>query len=276
MNKNKNLRPLLFWTLVGITLVSAILFAIAKISSNRPVPVPITEDTPISKLEYWDDENGTVAKDIVYEKDQSIYTSSFIGEYKNFSINPKVAKISKNGWNLILLNKNNILPDNYEITLAEIAGGQIKMDADAATFFNKMYIDASREGIILTPFSGYRTISFQRKLFENKISEIMKADGLEEKDAALVAVKSINVPATSEHNAGLAVDIISRDVSFAETEEYQWLCANAHKYGFILRYPEDKKNITGVEFKPYHWRFVGINAANEMKNSGQCLEEYVK
>ena len=65
-------------------------------------------------------------------------------------------------------------------------------------------------------------------------------------------------------------------MSFAETEEYQWLCANAHKYGFILRYPEDKKNITGVEFKPYHWRFVGINAANEMKNSGQCLEEYVK
>lgn len=276
MNKNKNLKPLLFWTLIGITLVSALLFVIAKVSDNRPVPVPITDNKPVSKIEYWADENGTVAKDIVYEKDQSIYTSSFIGEYKNFSINPKVAKISKNGWNLLLLNKNNILPDNYEITLAEIAGGQIKMDADAATFFNKMYIDASREGIILTPFSGYRTISFQRKLFENKISEIMNADGLEEKDAALIALESVNIPATSEHNAGLAVDIIIRDVSFAETEEYEWLCKNAHKYGFILRYPEGKEKVTGVEFKPYHWRFVGINAAKEMNKSGQCLEEYLK
>ncbi|MBQ7956723.1 MAG: M15 family metallopeptidase [Clostridia bacterium] len=276
MNRKKNLRPVLFGALIGIILVCGSLFAVAKLTDRNESPIPIDTDTYISKTKYWNDPDGTVAKEIVYNKDQSIYKSSYLGEYKSFSINPKVAKISKNGWNLILLNKNNVLPDNYEVNLAEIAGSKIKMDSDAATYYNKMYIDASREGIILTPFSGYRTISFQRKLFENKILEIIEKKGVEEKVAVKSAVKSVNIPASSEHNAGLSVDIISRNESFADTEEYRWLTANAHNYGFILRYPENKQKITGVVFKPYHWRFVGINAANEMKKTGQCLEEYLK
>lgn len=276
MNTRKNLRPVLFWCLVGIIAVSGILFVIAKLTTRAVPPVTLNGDNRISKLEYWEDADGTTKKDIIYEEDQSVYTSSYSGEYKAYSVNPKVAKISKNGWNLILLNKNNILPDNYKIDLEEIAGSKISLDADVASFYNKMYIEASREGIILTPFSGYRTISFQRKLFENKIEDIIQESGNEEKEAVLTAIKYVNIPASSEHNAGLSVDIISRDVSFAETEEYKWLYKNAHKYGFILRYPEGKEKITGVEFKPYHWRFVGINAATEIKKNGQCLEEYLK
>ncbi len=276
MKKEKNLRPVLFWCLIGITALSGLLFFISKITDRVVPPVSINTDDRISKLEYWEDENGSTAKDIVYEEDQSVYTSSYSGEYKSYSINPKVAKISKNGWNLILLNKDNILPDNYKLELTEVAGSQIKMDTDAAQFYNKMYIEASREGIILTPFSGYRTISFQRKLFENKIEDIILSSGKEEKEAAEEALVSINIPASSEHNAGLSVDILSRDASFKDTEEYAWLLENAHKYGFILRYPEGKESVTGVEFKPYHWRFVGINAANEMKEKNQCLEEYLK
>ena len=276
MNKNKNLRPVLFWTLIGIIAVSFILFAISLFTDRITPPEEINNNNVSSRTDYWTDPKGTVAKDIIYEEDQSIYTSSFLGEYKNYAINPKVTKISNNGWNLILLNKNNILPDNYKFSLSNIAGSDIKMDADAAEFFNKMYIEATREGIILTPFSGYRTISFQRKLFENKIEDIITETGKEEKEAAAEAVKSVNIPASSEHNAGLSVDIISRDASFSETDEYKWLTSNAHKYGFILRYPEGKEKVTGVEFKPYHWRFVGINAAKEMKKTGQCLEEYLK
>lgn len=276
MNKNKNLRPVLFGALIGIILVCGSLFTVAKLTDRKESPISLETDNYISKTEYWKDPDGTVAKEIVYNKDQSIYKSSYLGEYKIFSINPKVTKISKNGWNLILLNKNNVLPDNYEVHLSEIAGSQIKMDSDAATYYNKMYIDASRDGIILTPFSGYRTVSFQRKLFENKILEIMEKKDVEEKVAAKSAIKSVNIPASSEHNAGLSVDIVSRDESFAQTEEYRWLTANAHNYGFVLRYPEDKQKVTGVEFKPYHWRFVGVNAANEMKKTGQCLEEYLK
>lgn len=276
MNREKNLRPVLFWTLIGIIAVSAVLFVISLFTDRITLPEEINTDDTVSKTIYWSDAKGTTKKDIVYDEDQSIYKSSFIGEYKSFGINPKVTKISKNGWNLILLNKDNILPDNYDFDLLNIAGSDIKMDADAAEFFNKMYIEATKEGVILTPFSGHRTISFQRKLFENKIEDIINETGKEEKEAVNEAVKSVNIPASSEHNAGLSVDIISRDDSFAETEEYEWLCKNAHKYGFILRYPKGKEKVTGVEFKPYHWRFVGINAANEMKKSGQCLEEYLK
>ena len=280
MNKEKNLRPVLFWTLTGIIFVSALLFIISLLTDRVTPPVSINNDTVVSRLEFWENAHGTVAKDIVYEEDQSIYSSSYLGEYKNYGINPKVAKISNNGWNLILLNKNNILPDNYQINLKEIAGSSIKMDADAADFYNKMYMEATKEGIILTPFSGYRTISFQRKLFENKVEDILETipayEENREKDAVNEAVKYVEIPASSEHNAGLSVDIISRDSSFSETDEYKWLCENAHKYGFILRYPEGKVKSTGVEFKPYHWRFVGINAAKEMKKTGQCLEEYLK
>ena len=275
MKRNKNLRPILFWTLIGIIAVNFILFIISLFTDRITPPEEINTDTS-SRTVYWTDPKGTVAKDIVYEEDQSVYTSSFLGEYKSYSINPKIAKISNNGWNLILLNKNNILPDNYDFALAEIAGSDIKMDIDAADFYNKMYLEAAEEGIILTPFSGYRTVSFQRKLFENKLEDIIDETGMEEKEAAAEAVKSVNIPATSEHNAGLSVDVVSRDSSFAETDEYKWLTENAHKYGFILRYPKNKEKVTGVEFKPYHWRFVGVNAANEMKKSGQCLEEYLK
>lgn len=276
MNKDKNLRPVLFWALIGIIFVSLLLFLISLFTDRVTPPLSINNNTVISKTEYWDNVHGTVAKDIIYEEYQSIYTSSFMGEYKSFGINPKVTRISKNGWNLILLNKNNILPDNYNLNLTEIAGSSIKMDADAADFYNKMYIDAAKEGVILTPFSGYRTISFQRKLFENKIEDIITETGKEEKEAVLEALTSVNIPASSEHNAGLSVDIVSRDADFADTDEYKWLLSNAHKYGFILRYPENKVKATGVEFKPYHWRFVGVNAAKEMKKTGQCLEEYLK
>ena len=117
---------------------------------------------------------------------------------------------------------------------------------------------------------------YENFVLENKIEDIINGTGKEEKEAVNEAVTSVNIPASSEHNAGLSVDIISRDADFADTEEYKWLLSNAHKYGFILRYPENKVKATGVEFKPYHWRFVGINAAKEMKKTGQCLEEYLK
>lgn len=275
VNKHKNLRPTLFAVLLAIFFISLILFAVAKFTERKNPPVSINNNDIVSKLDFWDDPDGTTAKTIVYEEDQSVYKSSFTGEYKAYSINPAVAKISKNGWNLLLLNKNYILPDDYEINLTEIAGSSIKLDSDAAVYYNKMYIDASREGILLTPFSGYRTVSFQRKLFENEIEDILSTSDKEENEAVNEATKTVNIPASSEHNAGLSVDIISREKSFSETEEYAWLSSNAHKYGFILRYPEGKEEITGVEFKPYHWRFVGVNAAKEMKKNGKCLEEYL-
>ncbi len=276
MENNKNYRPLLLKIFIGIIGICLILFLISKITHRNTKPVPVTDNDNISKIELWNDENGSVASEIVYEEDQSVYKSSLLNEYKFSGLNPRITKISKNGWNLILLNKKNILPDNYDISLSEIAGSSVKADSDVAVFYNKMYIAASKEKIILTPVSGYRTVSYQRALFEKKVDEIISEKEVDEKIAVSEATKTVNIPASSEHNAGLSVDILSDNTDFANTKEYKWLLKNAENYGFILRYPKDKESITKVEFKPYHWRFVGINAAKEMNKKNLCLEEYLK
>ena len=87
-------------------------------------------------------------------------------------------------------------------------------------------------------------------------------------------------PGTSEHQTGLALDITDRyyemkDASLANTALFQWMSAHCHEYGFIVRYPEDKQDITKIIYEPWHWRYVGVDAAKEMKASGQCLEEYL-
>ena len=86
----------------------------------------------------------------------------------------------------------------------------------------------------------------------------------------------IKPPGCSEHNLGVAMDIIATADNFYTTEEYAWLMENAADYGFILRYPQDKQYITRVEYEPWHWRYVGVEHAHAIKASGLCLEEYLQ
>ena len=81
-------------------------------------------------------------------------------------------------------------------------------------------------------------------------------------------------PGCSDHNLGLGIDICSLYQSFEYTDEYKWLQQHAEDYGFVLRYPKDKEAITKVKFEPWHWRYVGVEAAKEMNSLGMCLEEY--
>jgi D-alanyl-D-alanine carboxypeptidase len=126
----------------------------------------------------------------------------------------------------------------------------------------------------LTPLSGHRRISTQKTNFENKIKYYM-GQGYDRTTATQKAAEIILPPGTSEHNAGLAMDIISLDVSFENTEAFRWLQNHAQDYGFILRYPKDKEKITGITYEPWHWRYVGVGYAREINQSGLCLEEYL-
>ena len=101
--------------------------------------------------------------------------------------------------------------------------------------------------------------------------------GLNKVDATVKASQIVLLPGTSEHNAGLAMDICSLSVSFENTAEFRWLDAHAHEYGFILRYPKDERSreITGVVYEPWHYRYVGVDTAKEIKSKGITLEEYV-
>ena len=179
-------------------------------------------------------------------------------------------------WKLICLNRSRCVDSTSEskISLSYVAGSSEQMDSRAAAAYERMY-DAA-EGIYLTPCSGYRSYSTQKRLYYEFVNEYL-ADGYSEEEAHNLTSKRRNPPGSSEHNIGICMDIIcaSSSANFQNTKAYAWLDANAQDYGFILRYPEDKVNITGVKFEPWHWRYVGVENAAAIKNSGLCLEEYL-
>ena len=187
---------------------------------------------------------------------------------------PKQANMNVQ-WNLLLVNRNYILPQDYSPELSEaVKGSGVRMDSRVSPHYQEMYDAAKKDGITLTPLSGHRRISTQKTNFENKINKYVN-QGYDRAEATRMAAKIILPPGTSEHNAGLAMDIISLDVEFEQTKAFAWLQEHAQDYGFILRYPKDKEAITEITYEPWHWRYVGVPAAKAIKQSGQCLEEYL-
>lgn len=181
-------------------------------------------------------------------------------------------------WSLICVNRTRCVDASAEskISLSYVAGSSELMDSRAAVAYEKMYDAAKNEGIYLTPCSGYRSYSTQKRLYYEFVNDYLN-DGYSQKQAHDLASKRRNPAGSSEHNLGICMDIIcaASSANFQNTKEYAWLETNAHNYGFILRYPEDKVNITGVKFEPWHWRYVGVENAISIKNSGLCLEEYL-
>ena len=180
-------------------------------------------------------------------------------------------------WNLILVNKNNKIPENYEVNLSDIENN--KVDSRIAEALKNMLADARKEGLNPIICSGYRTKSKQNQLYNNKIKQYVNR-GYNNEKARELASYWVAIPDTSEHQTGLAVDIVSKsyqvlDDKQEKTEVQKWLIENSYKYGFILRYPTDKKEITMINYEPWHYRYVGIENANYMKKYNICLEEYI-
>jgi D-alanyl-D-alanine carboxypeptidase len=143
----------------------------------------------------------------------------------------------------------------------------------------EMFADAKKDGVTLTLVDAYRSYNRQKELYEVKVSSYLNKGYSREPSEAKAATITAR-PGTSEHQTGLALDIVTpsytkRNKGFANTDAYKWLDANAQDYGFTLRYKKDKVSITGVIYEPWHWRFVGVEAARAMKKSGQCHEEYL-
>lgn len=175
----------------------------------------------------------------------------------------------------LLLNRKYKLPDGYVPTLAEaVKGSGVKLDYRVAPHYQEMYNAAKKDGITLTPVSGYRSYQRQKNNFDNEIKSQM-SKGMNKVDATIKASQIRLLPGTSEHNAGLAMDICSLSTSFENTKEFKWLQAHAHEYGFIMRYPKDKTNVTKITYEPWHYRYVGTDIAKQLKSSGQVLEEYL-
>ncbi len=188
--------------------------------------------------------------------------------------NPTLITIDENNWNLTLVNSGYRIPDNYTPDLVYVCGSSERLDSRVAKHYENMFEAASKDGVYLTPCSGYRSYERQEINYNNKIG-YYESLGYSKEDAAVKAATIIMPPGSSEHNLGYAMDIVCVDEWFEDTDEFQWLMKNAQDYGFILRYPKDKQDITKVTYEPWHWRYVGVEAAKEMKASGQVLEEYL-
>lgn len=181
-------------------------------------------------------------------------------------------------WNLILANPWNKLPEDFTVELAEIGGGH-KVDARIVDDLNQMMSDLRSAGHSAFVCSSYRTNAHQTNLYNNEVNDYRNM-GYSEEDAAVEAGKWVAVPGTSEHQTGLAIDIMSSyylvlDKGQEDTAELQWLMENSYKYGFILRYPSDKSEFTGIYYEPWHYRYVGKDAAKEIYEKDICFEEYL-
>lgn len=195
-------------------------------------------------------------------------------DLQNRSGNPVNAdENSKTAWSLILANKWNPILDDYDVDLTQLSNGQY-VDTRIYPDLQEMLNATREDGVYPVVAAGYRTAQKQQSLMDDKITEL-KAMGYSAADAKKEAETWVAIPGTSEHQLGIAVDINADGIHSAGTEVYEWLSKNAWKYGFILRYPSDKTDITGCSYEPWHYRYVGKEAAEEIYRQGLCLEEYL-
>lgn len=182
-------------------------------------------------------------------------------------------------WYLLLVNRSHPLTKEYRPETRSIGNG-IKVDVRIYEPLRAMLNAGNSQGCSLLVCSGYRSYERQVELYEEDVAKYQRR-GYSYERACELTEETLLPPGTSEHQAGLAVDIVATtrqvlDSDFENTTEGKWLASHAHEYGFILRYPKDKAEITKINYEPWHFRYVGVEAATEIHELGCCLEEYIE
>ncbi len=190
----------------------------------------------------------------------------------------KTHYFSSQGEEILLVNPWNYLQSDYDPDLVISAGGgYVTRECDPA--LRQMLADCQAAGYETVVCSAYRSQAWQEKIYNVQIQTQMYY-GLSYEEAVIAAGKVVAVPGTSEHQLGLALDIMDADYQYLDEKQadmpaQKWLMEHCWEYGFILRYPEDKTQITGIIYEPWHYRYVGRELAAELKDLGLCLEEYI-
>lgn len=250
---------------------SSIIESSAPVSSDETSSIQSEESQTSSKTEY-----GSFYANVKYRSDIAV-----------------PADVFKHGRNLILINRQYELPEDFKWDLVSWSSGKAvdaaplnassarpKTDCvDAAAYkpLKDMFAAARAEGININLISPFRSIRQQDRLFTSNVNSFL-SQGYSEEEAIKKANYSRTFAGTSEHNVGLGFDLSNNwdlSESFDQTEQFTWLMANAENYGFILRYPKDKVDITGIMYEPWHFRYVGIEDAKRINELGMCLEEYI-
>lgn len=205
---------------------------------------------------------------------------------QNEKINPEddvieqgVTAFDKDDWKLLLVNKQHTIPEDYTFSLGVIKGS-MKCDERIIEPLTEMFAAAKEDGINLVVCSPYRDMNRQEYLFDRKLKNYMNS-GCSYMEAYKKASITVTVPGASEHQIGLAMDIIcdhysALDEGFGDTDAGIWLKENSADYGFILRYPRGKEDVTGIIYEPWHYRYVGKDAAKIIMSQNLTLEEFIE
>ena len=278
-----------FKSFIGIAIIILLLTIIFRLVNirvhdsalNQPIKTEISNKFKTSVLEknISDEKDTNKQKDDLKQSESEESKQSFNTNEANIS---NVSKSIKNQTDImVLVNKTNtfnsdFVPSNLVKANVSFAAGtpkeEMMMRKEAADALKNMFTAASKSGIKLLGVSGYRSYESQREIYNQKLNSNGRA----------YVDNYVANPGQSEHQTGLAMDVgreipkNSKFVDFGETKEGIWLKNNAHNYGFILRYPRGKENITGYNYEPWHIRYVGEKAAKEMKSKGLVLEEYLE
>lgn len=270
---------------------------IQKLFSN-----PTVQNSPGLRA-IWNKNNNTVTvRRVVYEETNEPLPISFSPDCFDLAENVYLKHFEQTHPDLAfacvkmtaLTNKNNPLDASYTpeglLSLAQTQCPLPKNDdrdfllvSNAARALEAMLTDLNKhldgeEKILVT--SAYRSYKYQEKIFEDYVTEYMSEKSVDRKEAEAYVLKTSAPAGKSEHQLGLCVDLIEDEATklteqFAKTKAFEWLSQNAFKYGFILRYPKDKEDITKYSYEPWHYRFVGIDAATVIHEDNICLEEYL-
>ena len=231
--------------------------------------------------EYWNYDSRTTDSPVDFSANSNTIQEK--NETNSIMVVEENPKPETNGkltdWNLILVNKNNKIPENFNIELEEVEDGHF-VDKRIVESLKLMLSDARKEGLRPIICSSDRTQEKQEKLYLDKVKEYLKLKYNQEQ-AENLASYWVAIPGTGEHQTGLAVDIVSNNYQILDeeqehTKEQQWLIDNSYKYGFVLRYPTEKKDLTMINYEPWHYRYVGKENAQYMKEKNICLEEYIE
>lgn len=188
-------------------------------------------------------------------------------------------EVNLSDWKYVLTNELHMLPKDFEAELEKTYNGQ-RVDRRMRGELEAMIDAAKKDGHHLMICSSYRDYKKQDQLMDESIAKFVRR-GLSYKDAFFKTKEQIALTGASEHHTGLAVDIVGKnhqslDESQADTKEAKWLAEHAAEYGFILRYPKEKEDITMISFESWHYRYVGKEAAEYMKEKNLCLEEFIE
>ncbi len=268
-----------------VLLIGVVVFLIVR-SEKKPAqdPTPVTTTaeattTTTKATTTTTKATTTTAKTTVKTTTKTVPTTA--APVGNHYVQPEGAV-----WYLKLANDWNTLPESYDSTFTAVEyGGGL-----SGKLFDSRAVDALREmlaagnaenaALRLQPVSCYRSVALQKSLYERQVQK-QKNAGYSDTKAREVAATIVKRPGQSEHNTGLAADLggsgdYSLNQSFERTAAYRWLIEHCADYGFILRFPKDKEAVTGVIYEPWHFRYVGKEAAAEIMRDGLCLEEYLE